>query len=244
MYDFNILEVYLWRRTFNCLDYGKKEMKMKKKEETTVQKAIQDFIDTKLPLLLNPKDCYIYNEFSLQHELGIHLRNELKEQGYKIQFERNIDDVNKQYFKTDFSKTLMKKEMDIYIRHGNDHYAIELKFPLKKQSAREVHMYHLIEDIVFMKQAKNMGFKETFVLTLVNDPGYYKQSNRKCKEVYKIFRQPSFSISDNKIKIVNESIKGQYTPFPDDLDMDQSFDWNTILNQETSDYRYYFESIK
>ncbi len=34
----------------------------------------------------------LYNEFSLQHELGIYLRDKLPE--YKIQFERNVS-----YFK-------------------------------------------------------------------------------------------------------------------------------------------------
>ena len=220
----------------------------KKKEMTVLQEAIHNFIETKLPLLLNPKDCYIYNEFSLQHELGIHLRNKLKEQGYKIQFERNIDDVNKQYFKTDFSKTLMKKEMDIYIRHGYDHYAIELKFP--HQGALEAHMYHFIEDIIFMKQAKNMGFKETFILTLVDDPGYYKQYDTDCKEVYEIFRQPSILINDENIKTINNSItehnqnsKRKYKLFPL-LGINQSFKWDLIPQQETSDYRFYFESIE
>ena len=140
--------------------------------------------------------------------------------------------------------------MDIYIRHGNDHYAIELKFPLKEQGAREAHMYHFIEDIIFMKQAKNMGFKETFVLTLVNDPGYYKQCDRDCKKVYKIFRQTSFSINDKDIKTINKSIEEhnqtcqrKYKPFPL-LGMNQSFEWNLIPRQEISDYRYYFESIE
>lgn len=216
----------------------------------TVQEAIENFTEEKLSQLLNPEDCYIYNEFSLQHELGIHLRNKLEEQGYKIQFERNIDDINNQYFKTGFSKTLIKKEMDIYIRHGNDHYAIELKFPLKKQGALEAHMYHFIEDIIFMKQVKKMGFKETFVLTLVDDPGYYKQCDRECKEVYKIFRQPSFSINDKDIKIINTSIeehnqscKRKYKLFPL-LGMKQSLKWDLIPQQESSDYRYYFESIE
>lgn len=222
----------------------------KKKEMTVEEKAIRDFIETKLPLLLNPEDCYIYNEFSLQHELGIHLRNQLEEQGYKIQFERNIDDINNQYFKTHFAKTPIKKEMDIYIRHGNDHYAIELKFPLKEQGAREAHMYHFIEDIIFMKQAKNMGFKETFVLTLVDDPGYYKQYDTDCKEVYEIFRQPSILINDENIKTINISItehnqnsKKKYKLFPL-LGINQSFKWDLISQQETSDYRYYFKSIE
>lgn len=52
----------------------------------------------------------IYNEFSLQHELGIYLRNYLKD-SYKIEFERNIN-----FFFTDIDKSLFtKKEIDIVI---------------------------------------------------------------------------------------------------------------------------------
>ena len=50
----------------------------------------------------------IYNEFSLQHELGIFLRDRLN--GLKIQFERNIKDLGyspKELFK--------KREIDIAI---------------------------------------------------------------------------------------------------------------------------------
>lgn len=42
----------------------------------------------KFPSYVGEKEIELYNEFSLQHELGIFLRNELKE--YVVQFERNI----------------------------------------------------------------------------------------------------------------------------------------------------------
>ena len=34
-------------------------------------------------------NSYIYNEISLQHELGIYLRNIYNEKGYRVEFERN-----------------------------------------------------------------------------------------------------------------------------------------------------------
>ena len=46
-------------------------------------KLLQDFIEE-----IRANAVEVYNEFSLQHELGIYLRNHLS--GYKIQFERNI----------------------------------------------------------------------------------------------------------------------------------------------------------
>ncbi|MBR5983161.1 MAG: hypothetical protein IK025_05520 [Bacteroidales bacterium] len=72
-----------------------------------IKSIIQDFLDNVLGGLLNDND--VYNEFSLQHELGIYLRKKLPA-NYKVQFERNVDEV--------FGKGVVKsvkKEMDIYI---------------------------------------------------------------------------------------------------------------------------------
>lgn len=56
-------------------------------------------------LFVQSKSIEIYNEFSLQHELGIFLREKLPD--YRIQFERNVS-----YFTPD-NKTI-KKEVDMY----------------------------------------------------------------------------------------------------------------------------------
>ena len=66
----------------------------------------------------------IYNEFALQHKLGIYLRYKLP--NYKVQFERNIG----YFYKS--SKTV-KKEIDIVIfsKDLKEKYAIELKRPKK-----------------------------------------------------------------------------------------------------------------
>ena len=54
--------------------------------------------------LVKNKKIEIYNEFSLQHELGIFLREKYK--GSKIQFERNVSyfDLDKSNFKKNFVK--------------------------------------------------------------------------------------------------------------------------------------------
>lgn len=82
-------------------------------------------------LYVQSNNIEIYNEFSLQHELGIFLR--AKQQGYRIQFERNVS-----YFTKD-SKTI-KKEIDIVIFNGDksEKYAIELKHPLNAVSRADV----------------------------------------------------------------------------------------------------------
>lgn len=60
----------------------------------------------------------VYNEFSLQHELGIFLREKLP--SYKIQFERNVKD----FFR---NKKTVKKEIDISVfnEEKTENYAIE-----------------------------------------------------------------------------------------------------------------------
>src|SRR5437879_3556551 len=70
----------------------------------------------------------IYNEFSLQHELGVFLRDRLP--NYKVQFERNVS-----YFfpsKTSFTK----REIDLTVfstDRSELKYAIELKYPRNGQ---------------------------------------------------------------------------------------------------------------
>jgi len=120
----------------------------------------------------------IYNEFSLQHELGIYLRNNLP--NYKVQFERNIG-----YFYQS-SKTV-KKEIDIVIFSNDlkEKYAIELKCPKNGQYPEE--MYSFIKDIKFMEQVKELGFNDTFVLILVEDHNFYSGKYTKG-DIYSYFR--------------------------------------------------------
>lgn len=64
----------------------------------------------------------VYNEFSLQHELGIFLRAQLPD--YKVQFERNT-----KFF--GISGTI-KHEIDIVVFNDKESYAVELKYPIDK----------------------------------------------------------------------------------------------------------------
>lgn len=117
----------------------------------------------------------VYNEFSLQHELGIFLRANIT--GYKVQFERNT-----KFF--GIHKTV-KHEIDIVIYNDVERYAIELKFPLNGQYPEQ--MFSFVKDIKFMEELKEEGFKETYCLTLVKDKNFY--SGQKQDGIYSFFRE-------------------------------------------------------
>ena len=120
----------------------------------------------------------LYNEFSLQFELGIYLRNKLDEK-YLVEFERNVSDfsINK--------KETCKKEIDIviYTKDKKEKYAIELKFPVNGQYPEQ--MYKFIKDIQFMEELRNNDFDGCYVLTLVNDDNFH---NGQTEGIYKYFR--------------------------------------------------------
>lgn len=120
----------------------------------------------------------IYNEFSLQHELGIFLRQSHPK--YKVQFERNVS-----YFLSNHNTT--KKEIDISIFSKNrlEKYAIELKCPLNGQYPEQ--LYSFTKDIKFMEELKGLGFTKTACVVLVSDKPFYQGKNN--HGIYKFFRE-------------------------------------------------------
>ena len=137
-----------------------------------LRQLVDDFF-----LFVQSKSIEIYNEFSLQHELGIFLREKLPD--YRIQFERNVS-----YFLIN-SKTI-KKEIDISIFNDDksERYAIELKHPLNGQYPEQ--MYSFVKDVKFMEQLKENGFTKTAVVVLVSDRPFYE--GRSNQGIYKYFR--------------------------------------------------------
>lgn len=123
----------------------------------------------------------IYNEISLQHELGIFLRGHLP--NFRIQFERNV-----KYFNLNgIVKT--KKEIDIVIFDSTctEKYSIELKHPLNGQNPEQ--MYSFIKDIKFSEElvSKELGgFNSAFCIILVRDKVFY--SGTKKSGIYQYFR--------------------------------------------------------
>jgi len=122
----------------------------------------------------------IYNEFSLQHELGCYLRNFIKD--YKIQFERNVS-----YFKLR-GTNFIKKEIDISVFSlENDRFSleavIELKFPRNGQYPEQ--MFSFCKDIKFAEQLKGAGFRNAFVVIFADDPLFYEGNS---DGIYSYFR--------------------------------------------------------
>lgn len=143
-----------------------------------LRQLVDDFF-----LFIQSKSIEIYNEFSLQHELGIFLREKLPD--YRIQFERNVS-----YFLIN-SKTI-KKEIDISIFNDDksERYAIELKHPLNGQYPEQ--MYSFVKDVKFMEQLKENGFTKTAVVVLVSDRPFLK--DEVIKEYINILETSTWSM--------------------------------------------------
>lgn len=120
----------------------------------------------------------VYNEFSLQHELGIHLRTNYTK--YKVQFERNVSHFGlaKAHFE--------KKEIDIAVTDktsGQPVCALELKYPRNGQVPES--MFSFCKDIAFLEQLVQCGFKAGYFLAVADDPLFY--SGRE-DGIYGLFR--------------------------------------------------------
>lgn len=152
----------------------------------------------------------IYNEFSLQHELGIYLRNNMPE--YKVQFERNAKN-----FITDKSVKTRKHEIDIVVFNEEKRYAIELKYP--RHGQYPVRMFQFVKDIQFMEELKNNGFTRTFTIVIVDDAdGKNFYSGNFTNGIYKYFRLGGSNILHGQVdypckgkNIDALDIKGNYT---------------------------------
>ncbi len=119
----------------------------------------------------------IYNEFSLQHELGLYLRTQLVD--CKVQFERNVS-----HFKLNKSK-FEKKEMDIAITSLSDEplSAIELKYPRNGQVPES--MFSFCKDIAFLEQLVSSGFQSAYFLVVADHKQFYSGSS---EGIYGLFR--------------------------------------------------------
>lgn len=149
---------------------------------------------------LTEQSIEIYNEFSLQHELGIYLRSALI--GYNIQFERNVS------FFINNTETI-KKEIDITVfnKDKTDKYAIELKCPLNGQHPEQ--MYSFAKDIKFMEQLKERGFIKTYCVTLVSDKPFYQ--GKVNTGIYKYFRE-EFAVYGNIYKPTGTGKNSEFIP--------------------------------
>jgi hypothetical protein len=109
----------------------------------------------------------IYNEFSLQHEIGVFLRARFPE--FVLRFERNVS------FFFDGSARFTKREIDISIFSSDRktlHYALELKYPRNGQYPEQ--MFSFCKDIAFAEELRTAGFANAAFLVFADDPLFYR----------------------------------------------------------------------
>ncbi len=167
-----------------------------------LRRLIRDFF-----VLVADTSIDIYNEFSLQHELGCFLRSQLGSE-FRVQFERPSN-----YFGID-SKQLTKKEIDISIlepRRGVK-IALELKFPRNGQYPEQ--MFKACQDIQFLEELCAAGFDAGLFVMVADDSNFYSPKY-KNDGIYSFFRggRPIHGRIDKPTgkKDQNLQIKGKYS---------------------------------
>ena len=152
----------------------------------------------------------LYNEYSLQHELGIFLRNKCP--NYSVQFERNTNFFG-------INSATVKKEIDVVVYNNSEKFAIELKFP--RNGAYPRRMFQFVEDICFIEQLKHNGFTGGCAVSLVDNMNFCTKQGLKTKGVYSYFRnkEPITGVINNPLQnngptrlIVNGSYKAIWSP--------------------------------
>ncbi|MYD93796.1 MAG: hypothetical protein F4Y02_08905 [Chloroflexi bacterium] len=127
---------------------------------------------------LNDGYIEIYNEFSLQHEFGIFLRE--KNVAKLIQFERNVS-----YFQFPRS-SFTKKEIDITCFDTSRiqlRLAVELKYPRAGQFPEQ--MFSFCKDIAFLEELKMAGFSSCLFLAVVEQRPFH---SGRADGIYRYFR--------------------------------------------------------
>ena len=180
---------------------------------------LEELIDS-FTFLIKNGEIEIYNEFSLQHELGIYLRNKIADSSYKVQFERNVS-----YFGIN-KGNLVKKEIDISIfnEDKSKKYAVELKYPRNGQYPES--MFSFTKDIKFCEQLTQSGFNGAFAFTIVDDTGFYQGAFD--EGIYKHFRN-SHPLAGTIIKPTG--LRNEIIP----LNGKYSVTWKDIVDS----YKYY-----
>ena len=165
-----------------------------------MKELIKKFAD----LIANGK-IEIYNEFSLQHELGIFLRNHF--QAYKVQFERNVS------FFCHEKRKFTKREIDISVfsPDKNELFCLlELKYPRNGQYPEQ--MFSFCKDLAFVEEMKNSGFRETYVLIFAEDHLFYEGTEDGIYGYFRAGKKLHGSINKPTGKKDSEvNIKGNYS---------------------------------
>ncbi len=210
--------------------------------EKTIKQYIENFMEKKDYFYDEAANIYksakIYNEISLQHELGIYLRDELESQGFRVDFERN-----EKMFKLSGEDTFKKHEIDIAIYNKvGEKYAIELKYPLERNVAYNRALYGFVKDIEFMEQIKQGGFNNTFCLVVTDNPYIYDSThnNQYSKEIYQYFR--TYGKDEKDIKPIHGDItkySKDSTPTTYQINGSYQIKWCPVNNEKEDKIMYY-----
>ena len=120
----------------------------------------------------------VYNEFSLQHELGAFIRGMLPK--YKVQFERNV----MFFFRSKAAFTKREIDLSVFSPDTNElKYAVELKYPRNGQYPEQ--MFSFCKDIAFVEEMAAAGFSATALVIFADDPLFYRGST---EGIYGFFR--------------------------------------------------------
>lgn len=116
--------------------------------------------------LVANEEIDIYNEVSLQLELGAYLRLKVPSH-VKVQFERPVA-----FFELK-QLPYVKKEIDIAIfsRENKSKIAVELKFPRNGQYPEQ--MFKACQDIAFLEQLVEGGFDGGAFVIVADDPLFF-----------------------------------------------------------------------
>ena len=176
-----------------------------------IQNIIHDFI-TKI----KNNEIEIYNESSIQHELAIFLRQELKD--YYIQLERNIS-----YFNLD-KQQFEKKEIDLVIFNEDKSVktAIELKFPKNGQYPEQ--MFSFCKDMKFLEQLRDNGFQNNLFIAFADDNNFWNDKGKEGTIYYKFRNTKTLSGqiikptgTKDKIIELNGEYKIEWMPIGDTI---------------------------
>lgn len=125
----------------------------------------------------------IYNEFSLQHEFGIWLREHAKLPDLRVQFERPV-----RFFGVDGKLT--KKEIDLacFLPPMNPVMIMEFKFPRAGQVP--IQMFKFCQDVAFVEELVLKGKRFPFGCALIaaDDPDFYRGGRHQAGTIYSCFR--------------------------------------------------------
>lgn len=130
----------------------------------------------------------LYNEASIQHELGYFLRKEFEHKYSNntmcIEFERNVKGIIKEK-----AHEFIKKEIDLFISSQDDYKcAIELKYVCKKNGRIPENMFDFCKDVKFLEQMKEKEFDNCYFFAVAEKKSNFNCGN--CQDgIYKIFRQ-------------------------------------------------------